>query len=74
MKDLESLVIYKKYTDMMYYFYDLLDKYPKFERNGLVSEIKNNLYLGLVSIIDAYKSYDSKMKYLNELDANLKVL
>ena len=74
MKDLESLVIYKKYTDMMYYFYDLLDKYPKFERNGLVSEIKNNLYLGLVSIIDAYKSYDSKMKYLNELDANLNVL
>ena len=62
MNELENLVIYKKYTDMMYYFYNLLDKYPKSEINGLVSEIK------------AYKSYDSKIKYLNELDVHLKVL
>ena len=59
---------------MMYYFYNLLDKYPKSEKNGLVSEIKNNLYLGLVCIINAYKSFDKKSMYLNELDVHLKVL
>jgi hypothetical protein len=74
MNELESLVIYKKYTDMMYYFYNLLDKYPKVEKNGLVSEIKNNLYNGLVCIINAYKSFDKKSLYLNDLDVHLKVL
>ena len=74
MDEIEKLGIYKSYVDMMYYFYNLLEKYPNSERYGLVSEIKHNLYNGLVCLIKAYKSYNEKLKYLNELDVHLKTL
>ena len=56
----------------MYYSYNLVIKYPKSEKLGIVSDIKNNLYLGLNNIIYYHKS--NKKIYLDYLDNNLKVL
>ena len=69
---LEDLVLYKKYVELMYYSYSLMVKYPKSEKNGIVSDIKNSLYKGLVDIIN-YNKY-RKLVYLEELDKNIKVL
>lgn len=77
MKDsLDSLVIYKVYVDMMYYFYMLTDKYPKHEKFSLVPDIKRTLGEGLSYIIYAQKSFDVKerLSFLNRLDASLKIL
>ncbi len=68
---LEDLILYKKYVDLMYYTYNLLVKYPKSEKNGIVSDIKNNMYKGLVNIIN-YNKY-TKSLYLEELDINIKI-
>ena len=69
----ENLLIYKKYTDLYYYVYNLLEKYPKAERFGLTSDIKNSLNSSLKYILYAQKLYEpkEKMKYLNLLDAEL---
>ena len=69
---LEDLLLYKIYVDLMYYSYNLVIKYPKSEKLGIVSDIKNNLYLGLNNIIYYHKS--NKKIYLDYLDNNLKVL
>ena len=69
---LEDLLLYKIYVDLMYYSYNLVIKYPKSEKLGIVSDIKNNLYLGLNNIIYYQKS--NKKIYLDYLDNNLKVL
>ncbi len=69
---LEDLLLYKIYVELMYYSYNLVIKYPKSEKLGIVSDIKNNLYLGLNNIIYYHKS--NKKIYLDYLDNNLKVL
>ena len=69
---LENLLLYKIYVELMYYSYNLVIKYPKSEKLGIVSDIKNNLYLGLNNIIYYQKS--NKKVYLDYLDNNLKVL
>lgn len=68
-----NLLIYKKYTDLYYYAYNLLEKYPKQERFALSTDIKNSLNDALKYMLYAQKIYDSKekMKYLNLLDAEL---
>lgn len=70
------LIIYKKYLDLLYYSNDIVRKYPKCEKFALVNEIKNSLYDGLRNIIFAEKEFNKsvKLKYLNELDANMKLL
>ena len=71
-----NLVIYQKYLELVYYTNDILKKYPKSETFGLVKEIKNSLYSGLRLLMYAIKVYNKKdkLKYLNELDACLKLL
>ena len=71
-----NLIIYQKYTDLIYYVNDILRKYPKCEQFALVKEIKTSSYTGLRYIIYAIKSYNKldKIKYLNELDIQLKLL
>ena len=69
---LEDLLLYKIYVELMYYSYNLVIKYPKSEKLGIVIDIKNNLYLGLNNIIYYQKS--NKKVYLDYLDNNLKVL
>ena len=71
-----NLVIYQKYLELVYYTNDILKKYPKSETFGLVKEIKNSLYSGLRLLMYATKVHNKKdkLKYLNELDACLKLL
>lgn len=76
MKDVEELIIYKQFIELIYYTEMITEKFPKVEKNGLVSNIKNNTYSGLKNIISAYKYYDKKdkLKFLNNLDIDLKML
>ena len=76
MDDLESLVIYKQYVELVYYTITILLKYPKSERFSLAQDIKNVTYDGLKDIIYAQKEFDKKKRlaYLNKLDANLKII
>lgn len=67
-----DLLIYKKYTELYYYAYKLLEKYPKVERFGLVSDIKNSMNTTLKHILYAQKvGKQYKMQYLNMIDAEL---
>ena len=75
-KDLEGLEIYKKYTDLYYYEYMIIEKFPKFERDGLCFDIRNTTYKGLEEIIKAEKTYNKteRLKHLNNLDVHMKIL
>lgn len=67
-----ELLIYKKYSDLYYYAYNLLEKYPKKERFGLASDIKNSMNETLRNIMYAQKvGTKYKMEYLNKIDAEL---
>lgn len=70
-----TLQIYKKYLDMIYYVNDITRKYPKHERFVLVQETKQSTLKGIRCIIFASKEFSKqgKLKYLNELDALLKI-
>lgn len=69
----ESLVIYQKYLDLIYYTNNLCRKYPKSEKQALAAETKQSLYHGLRYLIYAYKEYNkrSKLNYLNQIDVEL---
>jgi len=47
------LVVYKKYTNLYDYVYDITYKYPKYERFALVQEIKKCLFIGVREINNA---------------------
>lgn len=74
--NLESLNIYKKYVDLVFYSYVVLEKYPKSEKQALASDIKNTLFRGLVCIIDAHKEFNKtkRLAHLNKLDSTMKIL
>lgn len=76
MNDLESLIIYKQYVEMIYYTLNILEKYPKVERFSLVSSIKESTYEGMREIIKAQKEYNKskRLEHLNQLDVELKLL
>ena len=76
MKEVEELIIYKQFIELIYYTDRITEKYPKVEKMGLVSNIKNNTYDGLKNVISAYKYYEKKdkLKFLNNLDINLKMI
>ncbi len=76
MEDLEKLVIYKQYVEMIYYMTNIILKFPEKENFSLVQDIKKTTYEGLKNIIYAQKEYNKKIRisYLNQLDANLKIL
>ena len=76
MNDLETLIIYKQYVELIYYTQDILIKYPKSEKYALATEIKNITYEGLKCIINTHKEFNKgkKLAFLNELDVNLKML
>lgn len=70
------LIIYEKYTNLIYYSKNLTMKYPKSERFDLCSDIKELLYKSLRNIIYAWKEFDVKkrLQYLKEADVDLLVL
>lgn len=74
--DIESLVIYGKYLDLISYTEMILKKYPKCERFALATVIKNKTYEGMECVICAHKYYDKskKLDALCELDIKLKMI
>ena len=56
----ETLVIYQKYLDLIYYTNNLCIKYPKSEKLALASETKQAMYLGLRHLLYAFKEYNKK--------------
>lgn len=69
----DTLVIYQKYLDLIYYTNNLCIKYPKSEKLALASETKQAMYSGLRNLLYAFKEYNKKLKlnYLNDLDVEL---
>lgn len=76
MNDLDSLIIYKQYVEMIYYTENIVIKYPKCEKASLVATIKNTTYEGMNCVIRAHKEYSrtKRIEILNELDVHLKML
>ena len=72
-KTSQTLIIYQKYLDLIYYTNDLCKKYPKSEKPALAAETKNSLYSGLKNLMYAYKEYNkkNKLEYLNNMDVEL---
>lgn len=75
-EEIEGLIIYGKYLDLISYTEMILKKFPKCERFALASKIKNVTYEGMECIIYGYKFYDKmkKLDSLNTLDVKLKML
>jgi hypothetical protein len=75
-KDIEELIIYNQYMQLILYTEMITEKYPRIERLNIVARIKRVTYDGLSNLIYAYKVYDKsdKLKFLNMLDANLKMI
>lgn len=75
-KEVEETRIYQKYLDFICYIEMITEKYPRSIKVSLVPLIKNNLYDGIKNVLSAYKAYDKtdKLKYLNKVDIDLKML
>ena len=75
-KQMNNLVIYQKYMELIYYTNDIVKKFPKSETFALVKEIKNSLYSGMRNLMYAIKTFKAtdKLKYLKELDIDLSLL
>ena len=71
-----KLVIYQKYVDLIEYSYNLLVKYPKYEKYALVSEIRRTMYNSLRYILYANKISDkySRISILGKLDAEIAMM
>ncbi|MCI5701973.1 MAG: four helix bundle protein [Erysipelotrichaceae bacterium] len=67
--------LYNTYDDLVYYVYNIISKYPESEKQSLVVDIKTNLIEGMKLVILIFKSYNyqDRLKYLNLLDANIKM-
>ena len=76
MNDVEGLMIYKQYIELIDYTLMILRKYPKSERYSLVNDIKNNTYSGIKNIIIANKEFNKNKRVLilNNIDIDLKML
>ena len=76
MKSCEDLIIYKEYMILLQYTEHIVIKYPKIERNVMVEDIRKRTYEGMAYIIYASKEMDrnKRIKILNRLDGNLKIL
>ena len=76
MNDIDGLMIYKQYIELIDYTLMILKKYPKIERYSLVNDIKNSTYDGIKSIIVANKEYNKSKRIivLNDMDNHLKFL
>ena len=76
MNDLERLMIYKQFLELIYYTENIVLKYPKIEKLSLVTSIKNQTYLGMRKVIMAYKEYNKEKRVLilRDLDVDLKMI
>lgn len=69
---INNLIIYKKYTDYIYYVYLLLDKIPKTDKIVIGTDIRNYLINNLELIIKYWKCKD--ISYLNTFDINIIII
>lgn len=76
MDELEGLLIYKQYMELIFYTENIVLKYPKCEKNSLVANIKNLTYQGMRKIIKAQKELDKnkRLLLLRDLDVDLKMI
>ena len=76
MNELEGLVIYKQYMELIFYTENIVLKYPKSEKNSLVANIKNLTYQGMRKIIMAQKELDKnkRLSILKDIDVDLKMI
>lgn len=76
MNELDNLITYKQYLELIYYTETILKKYPKTEKFSLVQTIKNTTYSGIKKIIESQNEYDKtiRIKILKSLDTDLKFL
>ena len=72
MVDLENLIIYKEYVEMIYYTINILINFD----DDFATDIKKITYEGLNYIINAQKEefIEERIIYLNRLDVTLKTL
>lgn len=68
-----DLPIFMKYMDLIEYMENIINKYPKSERFGLIKQIKESTYDGFKYLMYGIKMYDknSKIKYLTDLSVEL---
>jgi hypothetical protein len=73
---LEDLKVYQNFVPLLKYTYMILEKYPRIEQNGLVSDIKNHTSNALFYVIDAQKEFDLKdrINLLKKCDSELKMI
>ena len=76
MMNLENLLIYKSHFNLIYYTELMVNKFPKYEKNLIVKDIRDSNFEIMKCIIKAYKesSKTKKIYYLNEIDVQLKLL
>ena len=69
---LNDLILYRKYSDFIYYVYILIDKLPRKEREAIGIDIRKYLIINYELII---KYYDNKLvSYLNNINVNMLIL
>ena len=71
-----TLLTYEKFTNLIYYSKNLINKFPKSERFDLCTDIKSLLYTILRNIIYAWKEYNNykRLEILKQIDVDLIVL
>ena len=70
---MENLILYQKVYDFMIYFFPIIDRFPKYEKFALQTQIKNSLYRMLKLTIGIQKS-KQKVRLLYEFDQELEFL
>ena len=73
---LEDLRIYQDMVSLMKYIYMITIKYPKSEKNSLVSDIKRCAFNALENIIYAQRveNQNDRLNYLLKVDSDLKTM
>ena len=68
-KELEKSVIYNRYIDLFYYSYNIMKKFPKYERDVLCRDIRKILEEGYKYMIYAYNENKIilKLNYLKNI-------
>ncbi len=75
-KSLDKLYIYNNYLDLVYYSYNILKKYPKYEKDVLCKEIRScllNIYKNIVYAYDE-SNLSNKISYLKYIYSDIKVI
>jgi len=67
------LILYQKIYDFMLYFFPIVDRFPKYEKFALQTQLKNTVYKMLRLTIEVQKS-KNKTRHLYEIDKELEFL